>query len=48
MMQFRLHNAPSTISRLMDLTLSRIAWEICLAYLDNITVLAKDWEEYLQ
>lgn len=47
-MPFGLCNASFTFSRLMDLTLSGMAWEICLAYLNNVTVFAKGQEEHLQ
>lgn len=41
MMPFGFRNAPATFSRLMDVTLSGLAWEICIAYFDEIIVLAK-------
>ena len=31
----------------MDNGLSRLSWEVCLYYLDNIIVFSKDWEEHL-
>ena len=45
---FGLCNAPATFSRLMDNALSRLSWEVCLYYLDNIIVFSRDWEEHLQ
>lgn len=48
MMPFRRFNALSTFSRLMDRTLSRMAWEICFACLGDVVVFAKDWEEHLK
>lgn len=48
MMPFSLCNAPSNFSRLIDLILSGMAWEICLAYLDNVIVFTKECEEHLK
>ena len=45
---FGLCNAPATFSRLMGNVLSGLSKEICLYYLDNITVFSRDWEEHLQ
>ena len=45
---FGLCNAPATFSRLMDRTLTGLAWNICLYYLDDIIVFAKTWEEHLE
>ena len=44
---FGLCNAPATFSQLMDNILSRLSWEVCLYYLDDIIVFSKDWEEHL-
>ena len=44
---FRLCNAPATFSRLMDNVLSALSWEVCLYYLDDITVFSRDWVEHL-
>ena len=44
---FGLCNAPATFSRLADTVLSRLSWEVCLYYLDDIIVFSKDWEEHL-
>ena len=41
-------NAPATFSRLMDRTLSGLAWNICLYYLDDIIVFSATWAEHLE
>lgn len=46
-MAFRLCKAPTTFSCLMDVTLTGLTWEICLAYLDDVTVF-RDWPCHLQ
>ena len=48
MMGFGLCNAPTTFSQLMDLVLSGLSWEICLAYLDDVIIFTKNWEEHDQ
>ena len=47
-MPFGLCNAPSTFQRLMELVLAGLRWDICLAYLDDIVVFGRTFEEYLQ
>ena len=47
-MPFGLCNAPSTFQRLMGLVLTILNWEICLAYIDDIVVFGRSWEEHLQ
>lgn len=48
MMHFGLCNSPATLSRLMDQTLSGLAWEICIAYLNDIIIIfSKIWKEHL-
>ena len=47
MMPFGLCNAPATFSRLMDHMLTGLKWEICLAYLDDLIVFSRTWEEHL-
>ena len=47
-MPFGLCNAPSTFQRLMELVLTGLNWEICLAYIDDIVVFGYSWEEHLQ
>lgn len=46
-MPFGLCNDPATFSRLMDTVLSGLAWDICLAYLDDIIIFARTWQEHL-
>jgi hypothetical protein len=47
-MPMGLMNAPSTFQRLMDLVLSGLIFEICLAYLDDIVIFGRTLEEHLQ
>ena len=47
-MPFGLCNAPSTFQRLMELVLAGLRWEICLAYLDDVVVFGRSFEEHLQ
>ena len=47
-MPFGLCNAPSTFQRLMELVLAGLRWEICLAYLDDVVVFGRTWEEHLE
>ena len=47
-MPFGLCNAPSTFQRLMELVLAGLRWDICLAYLDDIMVFGRTFEEHLQ
>ena len=41
-------NAPATFQRIMDVVLAGVQWSTCLVYLDNIIVIAYDFDEYLQ
>ena len=51
-MPFGLCNAPSTFQQLMELVLAglswEVSWEVCLAYLDDVVVFGRTWEEHLQ
>ena len=47
-MPFGLCNAVATFQRLMDLALTGLNFEICLAYLDDIILHSKTQEEHLQ
>ena len=49
-MPFGLCNAPSTCTFqcLMELVLVGLNWEMCLAYLDDVVVFGRSWEEHLQ
>ena len=42
-----LTNASSTFSRLMNICLSGLVWEICLVYIDDVIVFGKDFESTL-
>jgi len=45
---FGLCNAPSTYQRLMDVLLSGLQWQICLTYLDDLLVYARNHTEMLE
>ena len=47
-MGFGLCNAPATFSRAMNLILRGLTWEIALAFLDDVLVLGKDFQEHLR
>jgi len=47
-MPFGLCNAPSTFQRLMELVLAGLSWEVCLAYLDDVVIFGRTWEEHLE
>ena len=47
-MPFGLSCAPSTFQRLIDVMLAGLAYEICLAYLDDIIVFSSSVEEHLE
>ena len=46
-MSFGLCNAPSTFSRVMSLVLQGLNWKIALAFLDDVLVLGKTFDEHL-
>jgi hypothetical protein len=46
-MGFGLCNAPSTYSRVMNLVLRGLHWKTVLAFLDDILVLGKRFQDYL-
>jgi len=46
-MPFGLCNAGATFQRLMDLLLTGLNFEVCLAYLDDITVYSSTLEQHL-
>ncbi|KAI8480272.1 hypothetical protein Bbelb_419750 [Branchiostoma belcheri] len=46
-MPFGLTNAPSTFQRLMELLLAGLDWQTCLAYLDDIIVFSRTFQEHL-
>jgi hypothetical protein len=43
---FGLNNTPSTFQRLMDIVLTRLKWQMCLVYLDDVLVFGKTFEEH--
>ena len=47
-MPMGLTNAPATFQRLANLMLSGLAWQSCLAYLDDIVVFSNTFEEHIQ
>jgi len=47
-MPFGLVNAPATFERLMENVLHGLQWDICLVYLDDIIVMAKDFEGMIE
>ena len=47
-MSFGLANAPATFERLMERVLAGLPWEVCLAYLDDIIIHAKSFDEELR
>ena len=46
-MPFGLCNAPATFSRAMNLILRGLNWDIVLAFLDDVIVLGKDFQDHL-
>ncbi|KAI8507260.1 hypothetical protein Bbelb_146400 [Branchiostoma belcheri] len=46
-MPFGLTNAPSTFQRLMELLLAGLDWRSCLAYLDDIILFSRTFEDHL-
>jgi hypothetical protein len=46
-MGFGLCNAPATYSRIMNLVLRGLNWDTVLAFLDDIIVMGKDFEDHL-
>ena len=47
-MAFGLCNAPATFQRAMQLVLQGLAWQEVLAYLDDVSVIGKSFEEHLR
>ena len=45
---FGICNAPSTFQRLTECVLRGLIWQICLIYIDDITIFSKIFEERLQ
>ena len=47
-MSFGLTNAPSTFTRVMNLVLRGLHWKTVLAFLDDVLVLGRDFEEHVE
>ncbi|CAK1584581.1 unnamed protein product [Parnassius mnemosyne] len=47
-MPFGLCNAPATFERLMELVFTGLIGDACLAYLDDIIIVGRTFEEHLQ
>ena len=45
---FGLSNAPAIFQRLMDLVLAGLTWQICLAFLDDIIIMSKTFEQHIE
>lgn len=45
---FHLSNAPAIFQRLMNLVLIGLNWEVSLAFLDDIIVMSRTFEEHLR
>ena len=45
---FGLSNAPAVFQRLMDRVLVGLTWEVCLAFLDDIIVFSRTFEQHLE
>ena len=47
-LSFGLTNALALFQRLMNLVLAGLTWEVCLVYLDDVTVMADTFERHLE
>ena len=47
-MGFGLCNAPATFSRVMNLVLRGLTWDIALAFLDDVVVLGTSFSDHLE
>lgn len=43
-----LMNAPSQFQMLMDLVLAGLLWDVCLAYLYDVIVFSRDFDQHLE
>ena len=46
-MPFGLTNAPATFQRAMDTILAGMKWRLCLVYLDDVIIFARDVDTHL-
>ena len=46
-MPFRLHGAPATFQRARNIILSRVRWQICLVYLNDVIVFLRTHAEHV-
>lgn len=44
---FGLQNAPAFFQRSMDSLLGRYRWQFCLAYIDDVVIWSKTWDDHL-
>ena len=44
---FGLQNAPAFFQRSMDALLGRYRWQFCLAYIDDVVIWSKSWDDHL-
>jgi hypothetical protein len=47
-MVFGLCNSPATYARVINLVLRKLKWRVVVAFLDDILVLGKPFEDYLE
>jgi len=45
---FGLYNAPSTFQRLVDMALTGLTWEVCLAYLNDLIIFSSTFEQHIE
>jgi len=45
---FGLCNAPTTFQRLVDMALAGLTWEICLAYLDDLIIFSRTFDQHIE
>jgi len=45
---FGLCNAPSTFQRLVDMALAGLTWEVCLAYLDDLIIFSRTFDQHIE
>jgi hypothetical protein len=47
-MPFKVCNAPATFERLIEMVLRGMSWKTCLAYLDNVIVIGRTFDDHLR